>query len=103
MSLGILKQKHMVKLLRLKVVGNHPSKINHIEKLSCNSPKKYRTHCLFKKAVVDLSHVNRERELGPDAAMVVRRCAVCRGFTGYRQAVLTRKQPLGCWRRMWGA
>ena len=60
-SLGILKQKHMVKLLRLKVVGNHPSKINHIEKLSCNSPKKYRTHCLSKKAVVDLSHVNRER------------------------------------------
>ena len=30
------------------------------------------------------------------AAMVVRRCAVCRGLAGHRQAVLTCKQPLGC-------
>ena len=30
------------------------------------------------------------------AAMVVRRCAVCRGLAGHRQAVLMCKQPLGC-------
>ena len=35
------------------------------------------------------------------AAMVVRRCAVCRGLAGHRQAVLTCKQPLGCDWRMW--
>ena len=35
------------------------------------------------------------------AAMVVRRCAVCRGLAGHRQAVLTCKQPLGCdWRML---
>ena len=41
--------------------------------------------------------------------MVVRRCAVCRGLAGHRQAVLTCKQPLGwgesatwrCWDGNW--